>query len=145
MLNIKTRADFDNLLSRIAGAVRYYEASNTKRNKYIVYLSNEDRFTYTVDSKNIAHLLGVNFVYLRSIGIFDRNCSSYDVLKGLQENSYSLYMGVQEGRLSYESMFSEHIEDKLSALELLQDNWKFLILNLFASISKIELTLQVMM
>lgn len=115
-MTIHTKADFDNLIDRIRDIVEKYENNVLHYNQYQIYLANGERIFFEVSPWSIAHLLGIRLDYIKSTNLF-KNTDPSLLLKEILENSYSVYRHVQEGRLSYSSLFSNFIEQKLSSFE----------------------------
>ncbi len=115
-MSIDTKADFDNLIDRIQDLVKKYENNVLHCNQYQIYLANGERISFEVSPWSIAHLLGIRLDYIKSTNLF-KNTDAYLLLKEFLENSYSVYRYVQEGRLSYSSLFSNFIEQKLTTFE----------------------------
>ena len=115
-MKINTRADFDSLMNRIRNLVLQYENNVLHNNQYQFYLANGERLTFEVMPQSVPHLLGIRLDYLRSTGLF-KETDAYFLLKEFLENSYSVFCRVQEGHLSFTTMFSNHIEEKLDSFE----------------------------
>lgn len=115
-MSIDTKADFDNLIERIQDLVQKYENNVLHYNQYQIYLANGEKISFEVSPWSIAHLLGIRLDYIKSSNLF-KNTDAYLLLKEFLENSYSVYRHVQEGRLSYSSLFSNFIEQKLDSFE----------------------------
>lgn len=115
-MSIDTKADFDNLIERIQDLVQKYENNVLHYNQYQIYLANGEKISFEVSPWSIAHLLGIRLDYIKSTRLF-KNIDAYLLLKEFLENSYSVYRYVQEGHLSYNSLFSHHIEQKLDSFE----------------------------
>ncbi len=117
-MSIKTKEEYDNLIERIKNLIRRYENNVFHYNNYQVYLTNGDKLSFSFTEKSIPHLLGVRLDYLRATDLF-KSQDAYDLLKEFLENSYSVYRRVQEGYMSFRSLFSDHIELKLKSFESL--------------------------
>lgn len=115
-MSINTKADFDYLINRIQDLVQKYENNVLHYNQYQIYLANGEKISFEVPPESIAHLLGVRLDYIISTNLF-KNTDAYLLLKEFLENSYSVYRNVQEGRMSYSSLFSNYIEQKLDSFE----------------------------
>lgn len=116
MMSINTKNEFDQIIERIQKLVERYETNVLHYNQYQMYLANGERLSFEITSQSIAHLLGIRLDYLRSTGIF-KNQDSYNLLKEFIDSSYSIYRNVKDGHLSFENIFSNHIEEKLDAFE----------------------------
>ncbi len=116
MMQINTKADFDQIIERINKLVEKYENNPLHYNQYQFFLANGDRIFFEMAPQYIGHLLGIRLDYLRSTKLF-KNQDSYGLLKEFLENAYSVYQNIQAGHLSYKSIFSEYLEDKLETFE----------------------------
>lgn len=116
MLQINTKAEFDQIIEKIDGLVKQYENNGLHYNQYQFYLANGDRISFEMLPQYIGHLLGIRLDYLRSTNLF-KNQDSYSLLKEFLDNAYSVYQNVQAGHLSYKSIFSNYLEEKLETFE----------------------------
>lgn len=116
MLQINTKAEFDQIIEKIDDLVKQYENNGLHYNQYQFYLANGDRISFEMSPQYIGHLLGIRLDYLRSTNLF-KNQDSYSLLKEFLESSYSVYQNVQAGHLSYKSIFSDYLEEKLETFE----------------------------
>ncbi len=116
MLQINTKAEFDQIIEKIDSLVKQYESNGLHYNQYQFYLANGDRISFEMLPQYIGHLLGIRLDYLRSTNLF-KNQDSYSLLKEFLDNAYSVYQNVQVGHLSYKSIFSDYLEEKLETFE----------------------------
>ncbi len=116
MLQINTKAEFDQIIEKIDSLVKQYENNVLHYNQYQFYLANGDRISFEMLPQYIGHLLGIRLDYLRSTNLF-KNQDSYSLLKEFLDNAYSVYQNVQAGHLSYKSIFSDYLEEKLETFE----------------------------
>lgn len=71
---------------------------------------------FRIPPESIAHLLGIRLDYLRSTNML-KNKEAYLLLKDFLKNSHTIYKNVVNGYLSYNSLFSNFIEEKLVTFE----------------------------
>lgn len=118
MLEQKIKRDaFDNILSQLREAIRYYDSRYYNSKTYSLFLANGDKINYSIPENAIAHLLGVNTNYLNSTSVLTpENTSSIGILREFckEENSYMLYKRINEGILDIDQLFSKHIEEKIN-------------------------------
>ncbi len=112
MLSITTKSEYDELIEQIGELIKEYEENNLYHNEYQFYLASGPTLKFTFGEQNIGHLLGINLDYLRATNLF-KNKDAYSLLKEFLENSYTVYRQVQAGRMSFKSIFSDYITDKL--------------------------------
>lgn len=115
-MEIRTKEQFDNLIDRIKNKVSLYEANGNHYNQYQMYLANGKKLTFEIKPQNIAHLLGIQFDYLKSSRLF-KGKDAYEILKEFLERSYFVYDHVQKRHLAYNAMFSDYMETKLESFE----------------------------
>lgn len=115
-MSIQTKAEFDQIIERLHNLVEKYENNVLHYNQYQFYLANGERISFEITSQSIAHLLGIKLDFLRATKLF-KNQDSYSLLKEFLDNAYFVYRQVQEGHLTYSTMFSDHLEEKLDAFE----------------------------
>lgn len=96
MLNIKTQEDYDRIIDSIKECISFYNRSYAKDNKYILYLANGKKITYSINENNIPHLLGININNLISMSLL-RKDSYYNVLNKFIDENYSIYKKIALG------------------------------------------------
>lgn len=110
------RSQLEALFYDIEDILDYFERSKYSDRRYKLYLSNGDYINYSIPDNCIAHLLGINTPYLIATGIF-KSKISFELLKELCNNTYKLHKSEQEGLISYNSLFSEFIIDKVASFK----------------------------
>lgn len=110
-MNFK-KTELDELFKKIKNIVDYIETSNYFERRQQIYFSNGDRITISTPNDAIAHLLGINIDYLRSTRQL-KNRNSFEMLKDMCENSYTIHRGAMQGIISYDQLFSKHIYQKI--------------------------------
>lgn len=115
-MSIHTKEDFDRVIDKIKVLVERYENNVFHHNQYQLYLANGKRLFFEIQPCSIGHLLGIRLDYLRSIGIF-KNKDAYLLLKEFLNNSNTIFCSIQQGHLTYNSLFSDFIEEKLISFE----------------------------
>lgn len=115
-MSIHTKIEFDQMIEKIHNLVEKYENNVLHNNQYQFYLANGERISFEITPQSIAHLLGIRLDYLRGTKLF-KNQDSYSLLKEFLDNAYFVYRQIQEGHLTYSTMFSEHLEEKLKSFE----------------------------
>ena len=123
-----TREQFDKFVVSINGCLKVFESQTIKNAMISLYLSGgSKRLHYSISSYNIAHLLGIKTDIIKEKCFLKKDMSSYEVLKYLVKNSYTVYNKCfLEGNPV--SPFSDFIQEKLSAF----------CKNLFPNFSEIE-------
>lgn len=84
--------------------------------KTMLFLSNGDVINYTVNKKNLAHLLGINTEYLLTTGMYSEN-NSYDILKRFVLSENVSYKKHTDGIIDLNKVLSPYIEEKLNSFE----------------------------
>ncbi len=115
-MKLVTKESFDNLIDKLKKLVQKYENNALHYNQYQFYLANGEKLSFEVMPQNVPHLLGINLDYLRATNMF-KNKEAFLLLKEFLESSYSVYKGIQEGHLNFNSIFSDQIALKLEAFE----------------------------
>lgn len=114
------KIEFENLMTKIKDRLYYYEQERVSERLILVFLANGDKLKITFPESSIAHFLGININYLKATGLFKgyhNDCSTYDILNDMCNNEYFLYNGISRGDISEHQLFSDHIDEKLSAFE----------------------------
>lgn len=84
--------------------------------KTMLFLSNGDVVNYTINKKNLAHLLGINTDYLLATGMYSEN-NSYDILKKFVISDSVSYKKHTDGIIDLNRVLSPYIEEKLNSFE----------------------------
>ncbi len=82
----------------------------------LLFLSNGDVVNYTLNKKNLAHLLGIDTDYLLSTGIYNET-NSYDILKKFVTNYDNSYKKYTDGIIDLNRVISPYVEQKLSSFQ----------------------------
>ena len=106
-------ADLENLFDRIKNIINYVEKCYVDNNESLLMLANGDTIQVKIPKEKIAHLLGINIPYLKSLGIFNSE-SSFALLKELVDNAYKINGLRQQGLINYSLLFSDHIDNKIN-------------------------------
>ena len=112
MINL---AKYNEIMDKIENLVNYYDRIEFSNNKYTLYLANGDLLNIRLFENNLPHILGVNIEYLRLSNKFNPGMNSYEILKYFIENRYTFGNLGNSGKLSFDLMFSKHIDEKLEA------------------------------
>ena len=112
--------ELENLFNEIQDIVGYFEQSQFNTRRYQLYLCNGERISFSIPKDTIAHLLGINIDQIKATRLF-KNQNSFELLKEIINDPYRINKLVNEGRLSYNSIFSGFISDKV---ETFNDNIK---------------------
>lgn len=91
-----------------------YKRIRLDKRKTMLFLSNGDIINYTVNKKNLAHLLGVNTDYLLSTGLYSES-NSYDLLKKFVCNIGNIYKLHKDGVIDLNKIISPYIEEKINS------------------------------
>ncbi len=86
------------------------------KRRIMLYLSNGNMIGYTINNKNLAHLLGINTNYLLSTGMYNED-NSYDVLKKFVSLPNLSYKKYTDGLIDLNNVISPYIDEKLDAFE----------------------------
>ena len=112
--------ELENLFNEIQDIIGYFEQSQFNTRRYQLYLCNGDKINFSIPKDRIAHLLGINIDQLNATRLF-KNKNSFELLKEIINDPYRINKLVNEGRLSYNNIFSRFISDKV---EIFNDNIK---------------------
>lgn len=82
---------------------------------WLIFLSNGDNFSYQVPKKSLAHLLGIDTNYLASTSMFDKNMSSYDILKEFASSPSKMENYSKKGIIDITRVISAYAIDKIDA------------------------------
>ena len=112
-----TRSYIEDLFKKIKECAEFYENSYLKNKDFVMYLGNGDKVRYSIRPSNLPHLLGIkNFEELKkATGTTQEDI--LDILKNLPEYAYSIYTRINNGHLSFNNVFSKHIDRKLENLK----------------------------
>ncbi|MBQ3021513.1 MAG: hypothetical protein IJD92_04760 [Bacilli bacterium] len=113
-------SELESLFADIQDIIDFFEYSQLQNREITLFLSNGEKFNYKVPKESVAHLLGINTTALIATGLF-KNTSSYELLKEVVNNAYRINNLYNEGHISYNQIFSEHILDKV---KIFKDNIK---------------------
>ena len=112
MREIKTKAEFDEIIGQLENLLGYYEKSNLRGNRYRLFLANGDEYIdYAFNEANIPHLLGVDTYFVEN-EVLCRKGDSYTTLSRLIEFSFEAYRKINNNH-AYNKVFSKYIDDKL--------------------------------
>ena len=110
-----TREKFEEYIAKISSCVNIYESQTIKDAGITLWLSgNKKVITYSINSRHIAHLLGINTEVIREKCILSKDYSSYDLVKYLIGHPYQVYNKCFLEEKIY-NPFSDFIDEKLSA------------------------------
>lgn len=112
MLEIKTRGEYDEIISDLKKCVESYKKTYKEDNIYTLFLANGKRIQFSINENNLPHLLGVKTDNLISKSMLRRD-KTYKTLLNFIENSYSIYINITKGVLNYSDVFSPYIKNKL--------------------------------
>ena len=110
-MNFK-KAELDELCEKIKNIVDFIETSNYFERRQQIYFSNGERITLSTPNDSIAHLLGINIDYLRATRQL-KNRNSFEMLKDMCENSYTIHKAAMKGIIKYDQLFSKYIHQKI--------------------------------
>ncbi len=105
------KSKYYDMIDKLNNCVDYYENKDFPYTIFYLELANGDQIKIKFDEHNIPHLLGINIDYLRSSGVYTGK--AYDILLDILDNPNKLANKIERGLLNYESIFSDHIEDKI--------------------------------
>ena len=107
------RTELEKLLNGISKIIITLEREYLFNKSTKIYLGNGESIDFTINRQNLAHLLGVDTNYLKSLSIF-RETGSYELLKKMCDESYKIHDLHSKGIISYDKLFSKNIIEKLS-------------------------------
>ena len=58
MLEIKTRGEYDEIISNLSKCIEFYKNTYREDNIYTLFLANGKRIQYLINENNLPHLLG---------------------------------------------------------------------------------------
>ena len=108
--------EFQTIIERLDDAIKYYKKVHRYNTKYRLFLSDGNKLDFELNDGNIAHLLGVNTPNLINYKILDTQYS-FESLETLIEKYTKVYSDIKNGRINFNDIFSEYIEEKLDAFE----------------------------
>ena len=111
-----SKYEFGQLIEKLEAAVALYKNTNYKYNENKLFLSNGKALEFKFKPQNIPHLLGIDIIALRNAN-FLRTTKPLDMLEELIERYDVLYRKMEDGSISYYSIFSPYIEDKIASFE----------------------------
>ena len=114
-MEIKTRADYIDVLARIKKNIELYETTFLKYNSYRLFFANDDDIYFNFNESCIAHILGIDTDYLKDNNICTGE-SSYEIVKYLIDNEYATYNKIERLK-AFNVVFSSFIDDKLNYFE----------------------------
>lgn len=105
------RVEFENFMHNISMNLDYYDYEKVSERRSLFSLANGDKIQLRIPEFTVAHLLGVNTNYLSSTGIFKEK-DSYSLIRNLCDNEYSIYKKIYDGIISFDDLFSGHVQNK---------------------------------
>ena len=102
----------ESLFDDINEIINYIEISQYKNRRYRLFLGNGDKLNFQIPNESIAHLIGINTTYLLGTGRF-KSTNSFELLKELCENAYTINQMHMLHQLDYNKLFSPYIFDKV--------------------------------
>ena len=107
------RFEMESLINDISDKINYYKYEKLQYNEIKLVLANGETITLTTPMSSIAHLLGVDTKYLVATGIF-KATNSWDLLNEMCNNEYRIYNCIKDGIIFENSLFSDHITEKIN-------------------------------
>lgn len=118
MLVVKTKEEFDNIISQIRFNVERYERY-LKEVQYKLYLANKKAIDISYQKDSIPHLLGIDLDFLRGLNCY-REKSAYELMTAFLDDSYRAYVKLDDlGRV-----FSDYVFEKN---EIFRENLKIVL------------------
>lgn len=108
--------ELENLFKKIMDIISFIETSSYSTRRQQIYFSNGDRITISTSDDSIAHLLGIDINYLRSTGLYRKN-NSFELLKEMSSNAYTIYNAHSHGIIQYDKLFSKYINNKIEGFK----------------------------
>ena len=108
--------EFQTIIERLDNAIKYYKKVHRYSTKYRLFLTDGNKLDFGFNDENIAHLLGINIPNLVNSKILDSQYS-FDLLEELIDRYTKVYNDIKNGKIRYNDIFSEYIEEKLDAFE----------------------------
>ena len=103
---------FLTIIAKIELILDKYEDHCYDQKFFKLFLANGECLDYGIPKETVAHLLGVNILYLTSTGIL-KNTSSYEALKELCNKKYLFSDMIKNNQLTINSIFSDFINQKI--------------------------------
>ncbi len=103
---------FLTIIAKIEFIIEKYEDLCYDQKFYKLFLANGECLDYGIPKETVAHLLGINTLYLTSTSLF-KSTSSYEVIKELCNKKYLFSDMLKNGQLTINSIFSDFINQKL--------------------------------
>lgn len=104
--------ELEDLFNKINEIINFIEKTNYSYRRQQIYFSNGEKITISTPNESIAHLIGINLDYLRSTRIY-KNKNSFELLKEMSENAYTIYQAACKGIINYDKLFSKYILNKI--------------------------------
>lgn len=111
-----SKYEFGQLIEKLENAVNLYKTTNYRFNENKIFLSNNHTLEFIFKPQNIPHLLGIDIVALRNTN-FIKSIKPLDMLEELIERYDGFYKKIEDGEISYYSVFSPYIEGKIESFE----------------------------
>jgi len=120
MINVNNMkySDFEVLCENLKKCLDEYSNSGNYYQDmyYTLYLSNGDKFNYSIPKKAVAHLLGINTEEIK-LWNFYQNKSSYALLNLICNNTYDFHNKMKKNNKSYKSFISQYIDNKIRVFD----------------------------
>lgn len=118
MLQITTKAQFDDIVEQIKINVSLYE-NYLRETQYKLFLANKKVIDIGYEKDSIPHILGINLDVLRASNLYKEK-SSYELMKAFLADSYRMYSKLDD----LTKPFSEYVIQKN---EIFRENLKIVL------------------
>ncbi len=114
-MNIKY-GDLERLFEDIKEIIRFFDDNKYHNRRQKIYLGNGEKINFCIPKEQVAHLIGVNTDYLITTGRYNSK-RSYELLKEMCENPYTVESMRSAGHINYAKLFSPFIFNKVSSFK----------------------------
>lgn len=105
--------ELEDLFFNIKDIITFIEGTKYETRRFKLHLSNGDHLNFFIPNEAVAHLLGINTMYLQSTRLFN-STNSFELLKELIDNAYRIQDAESRGIINYDRLFSPYIFDKVN-------------------------------
>ena len=108
-----TQYQFEQLITRLEDAIKFYKTTPYRYNENRLYLSNGKILDFMFQKHYIPHLLGINIGNLKTSKVLLSD-KPLEMTEELIQRYTAIYQKMQRGELKYDDIFSPYIEKKLT-------------------------------
>lgn len=109
----------EELFEQVKELLDYAIDKKLTNKNYYMFLANlpqGEKLEYELTKEALPHLLGINTTYLVSTGLFSSK-NSYWATMEMLEDPYKVHNAAKSGIISYDKLFSKHIDKKIKCFK----------------------------